>query len=315
SAFSLLNVSVSPHAILLLSLGIFFGSAIQTFTFWQMREQRFATISHSKLVQSAVTSSFQLAAPSSGLIVGDVLGRFGSATIQGISFWKTRMKVAFTKRNIRFLVRKYYRYPLFSSGSLFINALTLQVPLLLITYYFGNEVAGFFGMGQRVIGMPIVLLTSVLGQVFYSVAAKVMHTESARVFHLFKTVTRKAILYGLPIFAILALFAPSLFALTFGEAWRVSGEYVQRLLPVFYLQLVTVPVSQTLYLLGHQKTQFLWDASRLVSIVTLFFIAHMQHWDILTVLTGYAILGSIFYGIFLFLSYRALRKFAFGTRG
>lgn len=315
SVFSLLNVSVSPHVILLLSLGIFFGSAIQTFTFWQMREQRFTTISHAKLAQSAVTSGFQLTTPNFGLIIGDVFGRFGSAMIQGISFWKTRVKVAFTKRNLGFLVRKYYRYPLFSSGSLFINALTLQVPLLLITYYFGNEVAGFFGIGQRVIGMPIVLLTSVLGQVFYSVAAKVMHTESARVFQLFKKVTRKAVLYGLPIFAILAMLAPSLFAFAFGEEWRVSGEYVQRLLPVFYLQLVTVPVSQTLYLLGHQKTQFLWDASRLVSIVILFFLAHMQRWDILTVLTGYAILGSIFYGIFLFLSYRALRKFAFGTRG
>ncbi|MBC6317002.1 oligosaccharide flippase family protein, partial [Listeria grandensis] len=313
SAFSLLNVSVSPHAILLLSLGIFFGSAIQTFTFWQMREQRFATISHAKLAQSAVTSGFQLAALSFGLIISDILGRFGSATIQGISFWKTRVKVGFTKRNIGFLVRKYYRYPLLSSGSLFINTLTLQVPLLLITYYFGNEVAGFFGMGQRVIGMPIVLLTSVLSQVFYSVAAKGMHTESARVLDLFKNVVRTALLYGLPIFAIFAVFAPSLFALVFGEEWRVSGEYVQRLLPVFYLQLVTVPVSQTLYLIGRQKTQFLWDVSRFVSIVALFFIAHTQQWDILTVLTSYAVIGSVFYGIFLFLSYHSLRNFAFVT--
>ncbi|MBC1317050.1 oligosaccharide flippase family protein [Listeria booriae] len=314
SAFSLLNVRVAPHIILLLSLGIFFGSAIQTFTFWQMREQRFTIISHAKLTQSATTSGFQLAMPSFGLIVGDVFGRFGSAVIQGISFWKTRMKVGFTKRNIRFLVRKYYRYPLFSSGSVFINALTLQAPLLLITYYFGNEVAGFFGMGQRVIGMPIVLLTSVLGQVFYSVAAKVMHTEAPRVFSLFKNVIRKAVIYGLPIFAVLAIFAPSLFALAFGETWRVSGEYVQRLLPVFYLQLITVPVSQTLYLLGRQKTQLLWDSSRLVCIVMLFFMAHTGQWDILTVLTGYAAVGSIFYGIFLFLSYQALRKFVFGIQ-
>lgn len=315
SAFSLLNVHASPHVVLLLFLGIFLGSAIQTFTFWQMREQRFTTISHAKLTQSAVTSGLQLTTPSFGLIIGDVFGRFGSATIQGISFWKTRVKVGFTKRNIGFLVRKYYRYPLFSSGSLFINALTLQAPLLLITYYFGNEVAGFFGMGQRVIGMPIVLLTSVLGQVFYSVAAKGMHTESARVFDLFKNVVRKAVLYGLPIFAIFAFFAPSIFALIFGEEWRVSGEYAQRLLPVFYLQLVTVPVSQTLYLLGCQKTQFLWDASRFISIVVLFFLAHLQQWDILTVLTGYALVGSIFYGVFLFLSYRALRNFAFVTHG
>ncbi|MBC1435206.1 oligosaccharide flippase family protein [Listeria rocourtiae] len=313
SLFSLLNVQVSSHVTLLLSLSIFFGSAIQTFTFWQMREQRFSTISYAKLAQSTTTLGMQLTTPGLGLIIGDVLGRFASATIQGIRFWKTRLKVGFSKRNLRFLVRKYYRYPLFSSGSLFLNALTLQVPLLLITYYFGNEIAGFFGLGQRVIGMPIVLLTSVLGQVFYSVAAKGMHTESLRVFSLFKNVVKKAMLYGLPIFTILALLAPSIFAFIFGEEWRVSGEYVQRLLPVFYLQLVTVPVSQTLYLLGHQKTQFLWDASRLMSIVALFFIAHIQQLNILTVLSGYAILGSIFYGLFLFLSYRALRNFAFGT--
>ncbi|MBC1605524.1 oligosaccharide flippase family protein [Listeria rocourtiae] len=314
SAFSLLNIHVSPHVILLLSLGIFFGSAIQTFTFWQMREQRFSTISHAKLAQSALTSGFQLASPNFGLIIGDVLGRCGSALIQGLSFWKTREKVDFTKRNITFLVRKYYRYPLFSSGSLLINALTLQVPLLLITYYFGNEVAGFFGMGQRVIGMPIVLLTSVLGQVFYSVAAKRIHAEPSRIFHLFKKVVQKAVLYGLPIFTVLALFAPSIFSLVFGEEWRESGEYVQRLLPVFYLQLITVPVSQTLYLLGRQKPQFLWDISRFISIVTLFFIAHVGQWNILTVLTGYSVVGSIFYGIFLVLSYRSLRSSAFGTQ-
>lgn len=312
SAFSLLNVRVSSHIILLLSLGIFFGSAIQTFTFWQMREQRFTTISHAKMAQSAVTSGFQLAIPSFGLIVGDMLGRFGSAAIQGLSFWKTRVKIGFTKRNMGFLVRKYYRYPLFSSGSLFLNALTLQVPVLLITYYFGNEVAGFFGMGQRVIGMPIFLITSVLGQVFYSVAAKVMYEESSRVFSLFKNVIRKAVVYGLPIFIVLAVFAPSLFALAFGEEWRVSGEYVQRLIPVLYMQLITVPVSQTLYLLERQKTQFLWDFSRLVSIVILFLVAHSQQWDIFSVLTSYAIIGSFFYGIFLVLSYRALRGFTFG---
>lgn len=313
SLFSILNTDVSSQFVLFLMLGIFFGSTVQTLTYWYMWKQQFSLISYSKMIQNVGTASLQLSTPILGLLGGDMIGRFTNVVFSGYNFLKNRSKVKWSRRKAAVLLKKYYHYPLFTSGSLFINVVTLQLPLFLITFYFGNEMAGYFGMGQRVIGVPIVLITGVLGQVFYSVAAKTIHTEPKQVFELYKKVVKKVFILGLPIYLLLAIFAPTIFALVFGAEWRVTGELVRVLTPVYYLQTVTVPVSQTLYLLGRQRTQLMLDTGRFLLIILCFGMASWCHFDMYTTLILYVLVASTAYLIILVVGFRSLQKSIFGN--
>jgi O-antigen/teichoic acid export membrane protein len=70
-----------------------------------------------------------------------------------------------------------------------------------------------------------------------------------------------------PPFLVLLFFAPPLFALVFGEKWRVSGEYVQLMCPMFYLRFISNPLSLVAIIAQKNRFEFLWQLGMLIFLV------------------------------------------------
>ena len=64
---------------------------------------------------------------------------------------------------------------------------------------------------------------------------------------------------GIPIFGLLLLFAPSLFALIFGNEWRHAGEIAQILSPWLLLNFICSPVAAIAIVLNRQQSA-IWFA-------------------------------------------------------
>jgi O-antigen/teichoic acid export membrane protein len=60
-------------------------------------------------------------------------------------------------------------------------------------------------------------------------------------------------LIALPIFALIVLFAPELFAFFFGNYWREAGVYAQILSPWIFLNFIVSPISGVYLIVGKQK--------------------------------------------------------------
>ena len=147
------------------------------------------------------------------------------------------------------LAREHWRYPVFSSSSTLLQSLSQMLPAVLAAVLFGPAVAGFFGLTQRILGLPVRVLSEAASDVFLAAVAKL---DGPRRYRLF-TVTAVRFLALGTIGSLPVLVAgPELFALVFGPVWHQAGEIAQILAPLYLARFVVVPISQILNVVGRQ---------------------------------------------------------------
>ena len=125
----------------------------------------------------------------------------------------------------------------------------MDIPVLAFTKFFTTAIAGQYSWMLRSVGSPLSLITSSLSTVYRQTAGDLLE-KNGTCRNLLLEISKKALLsVSIPV-ATLAYFGPSLFAIAFGEEWRIAGEMAAIMTPVFFLQVIVGPVSYTLELTG-----------------------------------------------------------------
>ena len=102
---------------------------------------------------------------------------------------------------------------------------------------------------------------------------------------------------------ILAIAAPPLFALVFGEKWRVSGEYAQLLAPMFFFRFVASPLSYVLFIAEKQQLDLALQVVLLISSGVSLSVG-LAFGSIKIALAAFSIAYSVLYIAYLMVSYR-----------
>jgi lipopolysaccharide exporter len=231
----------------LLPLGLVGAGLYQAINFWALREQAFERIARTRLVQSLGMVLTQLGLGvaglgSAGLLVGEVVGRVGGSWSLMLFLRGVTLRELFDVRQMLYAAKRYLRFPLYSTWAALLNTLSLQLPFLTLPSLFNNEVAGFFALAYRVLGLPSFLVGQAVGQVFLSKAATLRNVpeELAR---LTARTALSLLAVGIAVFAIVAIGGVGLFGFFFGESWRQAGVYAQIMAPWYMLWLVSSPLS------------------------------------------------------------------------
>lgn len=138
-----------------------------------MRKHAFSQIAQTTLGQSIGMMLTQIGLGLSGLdpvglLLGDAVGRVSGSGALATSVWRrdgVLLKRVSTSSLRRVAVR-YRKFPLFSSGSGLLNSAGLQLPSFLLAEFYSPQVAGWFSLGQRVIGTPMALVGQAVAQVY-----------------------------------------------------------------------------------------------------------------------------------------------------
>jgi len=257
-----------------LPLGIGAAGVYQILSHWAIRAQEFAVLGRTKLFQAVGAVVVQVGlgftgAGAVGLVAGDVVGRFSGSGRLGLRLWRrdSRHLRRISLSSLKAGMRRFGRFALYSTGSALTNSIGLQVPPILFGLLYGSQVAGWYGLAYRIVGIPVFLVGGAVAQVYLGHAARYHHEDSVRLRILFKSCIRRLFLLGLLPAAITAAVGPAAFAMVFGEDWLEAGLYARALAVFFLAQLVVSPVSQTLTILGRQDLQFWWDVGRLLLVV------------------------------------------------
>ncbi|GAF65022.1 hypothetical protein BTS2_1919 [Bacillus sp. TS-2] len=286
----------------LLPFSLFGAGVYQILNYWAIRKSEYKNIAKTKVTQSFTQVITQLAVGIInggviGLILGDVLGRANGSLRLSYSIWKKSFKLLreVSFKEMKRVAKRYYQFPLLSTGSVFFNSAAIQAPVLILVALYSTQVAGWFTLAQKIIGVPMSLIARSLGQVYYGEAANLILNEPKRLQTLFYKTSLRLLLISIIPLLILALVAPNLFGIIFGAEWVIAGNYVQYLTPMFIAQFVVLPLSQTLYLLERQKWQLWWDLLRFLVVSGGLIILNMK---------GYSpSISILFYGWAMFLSY------------
>lgn len=249
-----------------LPIGMLLACAYQIFNYWAIRQRAYGAIGRTRLLQATGNVLTQGVAGVAGLgpiglVVGNLVGRvLGTATL-ATGFMKS---VNQTQGIDLFEVaRRYIRFPKYSSVATTLNIAGAQVPILLITVYFGPEAAGWFLLSQRIMGVPMSLIGHSAGQVFTGEAATLSRVDPAGFYRLFLRVSRHLFLIGCPVLLLVGLVAPLFFDKLLGAGWEMSGSITLVLTPMYISQFIVSPVSQTLTILERQDLQLYSDIIRL----------------------------------------------------
>jgi O-antigen/teichoic acid export membrane protein len=204
------------------------------------------------------------------------------------------------------LARRQWRYPAYSAPSALLQAATQLAPAVLLAALYGPAAAGWFGLGQRVVGLPTKLLAHAASQAFIGEAPRL--GDDAAVRRLFLRSTAGFALLGIAGLAPVALLGPDLFALVFGEAWRAAGTMAALLVPQHLARFVVVPVSQTLNLYGRQDLHLVASTANLLAFGLAFGLARPLGLGVMEVVAFYSAGTTVAYLMYLWFAWRVVRR-------
>ncbi len=143
-----------------------------------------------------------------------------------------------------------------------LNVATPLMSATLVTVTFGITVTGQYALAERIIAVPIMLLSAAVGQVFYGAFAKVVREDPGAAPATFWKVLRQLLLIGALPILLLSLTAPWWFPTIFGPEWQQAGVLVALMAPGFAMQAAVAPLSSALVALDRVDLRFYWDLSR-----------------------------------------------------
>ncbi|MBC2371796.1 oligosaccharide flippase family protein [Listeria booriae] len=273
SLYTIYDVDTTYLNTLLLSLGLVFAGIYQVMSYHLLADQRYKKLSNSKLIQSIGNGMSQFAispvkvANGFGLIIGDVIGRGLTIIYVSWDFFKNTRCIPIQLPQMMELLKKYKNFPLFSTWSTFLNVLSTQLIFLMLIRLYGVEITGYFSLTQKSIGMPVTLIGGAISQIFYSESSRFYENNANKVLYLYLKIIKWSFITGFIIFTSFAFISPFIFSLVFGSQWEFSGELYRSLIFLYIIQFTMLPVSQILYVTGHQKGQLFIDGLRLVGII------------------------------------------------
>ncbi|MBC2382860.1 oligosaccharide flippase family protein [Pseudomonas sp. WS 5106] len=261
-------------------LSVVLTAGYQSLNYWSNRRGYYRRMSSTRMAQSAGMSAVHVGAGYAGrgmlgLIVGAVVGQLVAFCLL---LWSVRGidQSSFKKLSGAKLLsvsRRYIDFPKFLVIAHSLNIASFQSPVMLLGSIFGAGAAGYFMLTQRVIGAPMSIVAGAIGDVFRQQASEAYsRTGSCREIYK-KTFFRLLSVAVIP-FCMFFFVAPGFFALVFGEAWRASGEYAQILIPMFFVQFITSPLSSMFMIAQRQKIDLLWQISLFASVLIVFGVGY-----------------------------------------
>lgn len=247
----------------LVPLGVVLTNLGLVLAVWANRQQAYGALSNSRMAGALAGTAANLALGfagwgAAGLVCGFLVVQVATLAI----LWPhsggllQALKSETSLGAIRAEAMRFASFPKFSLGAELLNGLSNQLIVLLLPKFFGMAVLGGYAMGQRVIGIPTTLVGGAVGEVFRSQASR-DYTEQGNCREIFRKTFRHLVLLGVGPFLVLLVGAPELFALVFGESWRMAGQLTQVMSVMFLLRFIVSPLTHTFLLAGRQKED-LW---------------------------------------------------------
>lgn len=288
----------------LIPLGVFVSGFYSALQFWATRHKRFKDIAKTRMTQAISGNAASLAGGMfsvgfGGLIVGQLLNFSGGLFKLAVSAKKDLAVVKSSPLKATFA--KYSNFPKYSTFEALANVSAIQLPLILLASYIIGPAVGYLMLAMKVLGVPMGLIGSAFSQVYLANANQ--HLERKTLYSYTKSIIFKIFKITIVPFVVLAIISPFIFGYIFGDNWNNVGYYILAMLPWYFMQILSSPVSMSLHVIGEQKKALIVQLiGFLVRVVGLFLFANLL---IDKMIVYYFISGFIFYIFYLiFILYR-----------
>ncbi|MGD0275167.1 MAG: oligosaccharide flippase family protein [Syntrophales bacterium] len=281
---------------------------------WCVRIKTFKQTSTSQVYRSLSSNSAQLGfgyfkGGGTGLIVSNILADI-VASLNLLRVFMLDLKTSGNDINwdrMKRLAKEYRDFPMYASSQNVINALSLGLPVLLLTHFFGIAIAGAYTFGMRILSAPMGLILRALRQVLFQKACETEHQGGNLTSLYFKSTVGIFTLAFFPSLFLL-LWAPQFFTWIFGSQWHTAGQFTQSLVLWMLFAFCNLPAVLFARLIRIQRTVFLYDLVLLAGRLSVLLLGGLFLTALQTI-TLFSLLGAIMnlYLIFL-VGYNVVKK-------
>lgn len=285
------------------------GSAL---TYWSVRQQAYRVNAVNRILQFGSQAGGQvglgfLGAGVPGLIFGYLLGyvvRLGHFLVALPAGTVDRLRRQRAGSLWR-VTRENWRYFAFAFPAAALQSICQHAPAILLAALYGPALAGFFALSQRIMAMPVRILSEAASKVFLGELRSIENGALGR--HVVHTCLLFTCLGGVGILPLL-LFGPSLFALAFGEPWRETGVIAQLLVPLYLAKFIGQPISMILYYFHRQQVHLLIAILNAIGLFACFGAADILALEARTVILLFSLTSGCSYLLTIYLSWQQAQR-------
>ncbi len=288
---TLLNGGVLVEYKYFLVLGLLFVGSYHILTQWAYRKKDFRVITKTKFIEP-VSQNFiniilgLMGKGAVGLLLGKIIGQsagISSLTYPLIKDDKNLLK-KINKREILWALKRYIRFPLYTTPRKFIGEIIGSLPILFLSAVYGPQIAGLYGLANGVIQLPMNIIGTSVSNVFYAESAALRRSNPHRIKELSNKLLKYLIIFGLFPISILVLFGEFLFSLVFGSKWAEAGVYAALLSFGVFSKLIFRPISNIFDICERQELALILNIFGLVLVLLVFgitsYLALSSYWTV-----------------------------------
>jgi O-antigen/teichoic acid export membrane protein len=248
---SLLHAPQLKNYLWLVPVAIFIQGFFLALNYWNSRTKHFGRLSVAQIISSLTKQTTKLAAGFAGFVSGgvligtSVLGIIASSGMLGAQIWRDDKKLFLDHirwKSIGKGIVRYKKFALLDTWGGLLNAISWQLPALMLSSFFSISVVGFYALGLAVIKTPLSVISGALSQVFYQKASN-EKTIKGNNGELVENLMDKLMFFGILPTAVLSMVGEELFTVVFGARWFEAGQYTQILAPWIFFWFISSPLS------------------------------------------------------------------------
>ncbi|KAA9332261.1 oligosaccharide flippase family protein [Hymenobacter busanensis] len=235
---------------------------------WHSREKEFRRNGVAQIGAAVVSRTVGLSyglgvggfAP--GLLLSDFAHKFTASIISVNKSMRARFTelfYGFKWSNVRETFIEYRQYPLYSLPGSWVAGFTSQLPVLVLSRFYGVSAVGQFSYANSLLNIPIQLIAFSLGSVFLQRATEIYYDTPERMPQLIKDLYLRVFYLGVIPFGVLSVYGEWIFTFILGKKWQTAGVfagymayyYIFYLVSYFFSSLYVIIDKQKYNLLGH----------------------------------------------------------------
>lgn len=241
--FSLTSIG---NGLYFLPLLVFFYGVGMIWGRWYNRFKEYGKMGRYQVVQSLTGNVFKIlfgwcGHTRLGLLWATVLGYFLGFVNLLISKGERRLWLFlfdFRSKRISAMAREYSMYPRYTLPRAFANMLSMHLPVLLLTPYFGEKLIGFYALAVVVGFRPVNLISTSINQVLFQRVVEMCHQRKS-IQSILLNFTSKALLFFFPLFVVLYFTLLPIVSTLFGSEWVETASLLQIQLPWIFTSIFT----------------------------------------------------------------------------
>jgi len=188
--------------------------------------------------------------------------------------------------------KEYKNYPLFHMPHTFFNALSNNMPMILIPFFFTVASSGFYLLALKVFYTPFSMLGASIEKVFRRHVLDALHHKHEIAPHI-KSMLKKIIFLSIIPYTLCVWYAPEIFSFILGANWYKVGIYIQVLAPWIYTAFVVSVFVGVPIILEKQKKSLMIEIVYFVSRIGGLVAGAIVSGDIYVALGLYVFGGTI----------------------